>query len=88
MAPCNLTFDYSAVRVNVYDAASKNRVARASATSGGYYGINLGIGSYLVNVTNASGSSFGLPSLDYTQSFSIENGHVVEMDFDIDTGIR
>ena len=88
VAPCSRIFDYSAVRVNVYDAESKNRVASASADSSGHYGVNLGEGNYLVNVTGSSGSSFGLPGLDYTQSFSIEKGHVVEMDFDIDTGIR
>jgi hypothetical protein len=86
--PCSRTFDYSAVRVNVYDAASKNRVAQASADSSGYYGVNLGPGNYLVNVTDADGNSFGLPTLDYTQSFSIEAGHMIEMGFDIDTGIR
>jgi len=68
--------------------ASRTRVAQAGATSAGYYGVKLGVGSYLVNVTDASGNSFGLPSLDYTQSFSIEKDHVIEMDFDIDTGIR
>ncbi|MFA6489374.1 MAG: hypothetical protein WCT52_01725 [Candidatus Micrarchaeia archaeon] len=60
----------------------------SSADSSGYYGIALLQGSYLVNVTDASGDSFGLPSLDYTQSISIEKGHVIEMDFSIDTGIR
>ena len=88
LAPCSRIFDYSAVRVNVYDAASRNRVAQASANSAGYYGVKLGTGSYLVNVTDAAGKSFGLPSLDYTQSFSIEKDHMIEMDFDIDTGIR
>ena len=88
VAPCNATFDYRAVRVNAYDAASKSKVASAGADASGYYGLKLGQGSYLVNVTDAAGNSFGLPRLDYTQSFTIENGHVVEMDFDIDTGIR
>jgi len=86
--PCNRVFDYSVARVNVYDAASRDRVAQVSADSSGYYGVKLDPGSYLVNVTDASGNSFGLPSLDYTQSFSIEKGHMVQMDFDIDTGIR
>ncbi|MCX6771256.1 MAG: hypothetical protein NTX79_04330 [Candidatus Micrarchaeota archaeon] len=86
--PCNRTFDYGGVRVNVYDAASKNRVARVNADSSGYYGVNLAPGNYLVNVTDAAGNSFGLPSLDYTQSFTIEKGHMIRMDFDIDTGIR
>jgi len=86
--PCSRVFDYSVARVNVYDASNRGLVARASAGSGGYYGVNLGPGSYLVNVTDASGNSFGLPSLDYTQAFSIEKGHVIQMDFDIDTGIR
>ena len=86
--PCNRTFDYSGARVNVYDAASRSKVAQSSADSSGYYGIMLEKGSYLVNVTDASGNSFGLPRLDYTQSISIESGHVAEMDFDIDTGIR
>ena len=86
--PCNRTFDYTGVRVNVYDAASKNYVAKASADSSGYYGIELGQGNYLVNVTDAAGNSFGMPRLDYTQPISIEKGHAIEMDFDIDTGIR
>jgi len=86
--PCNRTFDYSQVRVNVYDAASKNLVAQANADSGGYYGIKLEQGSYLVNVTDAAGNSFGLPRLDYTQPISIEQGKKIEMDFKIDTGIR
>ena len=86
--PCNRTFDYSGVRVNVYDAASKNRVAKASADSSGYYGIKLEQGNYLVNVTDTMDNSFGLPRLDYTQSISIEEGHMIEMDFDIDTGIK
>ena len=70
ISPCNRTFDYGAVRVNVYDAAGKNRVASANADSTGYYGVKLEVGNYLVNVTDASGNSFGLPSLDYTQSFT------------------
>ena len=86
--PCSRTFDYGVVRVNVYDAASKNKVAGVSADSRGYYGIKLEPGNYLVNVTDAAGKSFGLPGLDYTQAFSIEKGHEVQMDFDIDTGIR
>jgi len=86
--PCSRTFDYSAVRVNVYDAASKNRIAEVNADSRGYYGINLAQGNYLMNVTDADGNSFGMPRLDYTQSISIEKGHMYEMDFDIDTGIR
>lgn len=86
--PCNRAFDYGGVRVNVYDAAGKNMVAKVSAGSDGYYGIKLGQGSYLVNVTDEAGNSFGMPSLDYTQQISIEKGHVVEMNFDIDTGIR
>ena len=86
--PCNRTFDYGGVRVNVYDAASKNAVARVSADSSGYYGFRLGQGNYLVNVTDAAGNSFGIPRLDYTQPVSIANGHMIEMDFDIDTGIR
>lgn len=88
MEPCSRAFDYSGVRVNVYDAASKNRVATASADASGHYGINLGQGSYLVNVTDAAGNSFGMPRADYTQSITIEKGHEIEMDFDIDTGIR
>ena len=72
----------------MYDAASKNKVAGVSADSRGYYGIKLEPGNYLVNVTDAAGKSFGLPGLDYTQAFSIEKGHEVQMDFDIDTGIR
>ena len=88
LEPCSRVFDYSAVRVNVYNATSKALVAQASAASSGYYGVKLGAGSYLVNVTDAAGKSFGLPSLDYTQSFSIEKGHEIQMDFDIDTGIR
>ncbi|MFA5929995.1 MAG: Kazal-type serine protease inhibitor family protein [Candidatus Micrarchaeia archaeon] len=86
--PCSRVFDYSVVRVNVYNATSKALVVQASAASSGYYGVKLGIGSYLVNVTDASGASFGLPRLDYTQAFTIEKGHLVQMDFDIDTGIR
>ena len=86
--PCNRTFDYSGVRVDVYDAASKNRVAQVNADSSGYYGFVLGQGNYLVNVTDAAGNSFGLLSLDYTQSISIQKGHEIKMDFDIDTGIR
>ena len=86
--PCNATFDYSAVRVDVYDAESKSMVAQDNADSNGYYGIKLGQGSYLVNVTDAAGNPFGLPRLDYTQPISIAGGHVYEMDFSIDTGIR
>ncbi len=86
--PCSRTFDYSGVRVNVYDAASKTRVARVSADSNGYYRVKLEPGNYLVNVTDTAGNSFGLPRLDYTQSISIREGHVIEMGFDIDTGIR
>ncbi len=86
--PCSRTFDYTGVRVNVYDAASKNRVAQASADFRGYYGVNLEAGNYLVNVTDTAGNSFGLPRLDYTQSISIVKGRTIEMDFDIDTGIR
>lgn len=86
--PCSRTFDYSAVSVNVYDAAGKNIVARVSADSSGYYGVKLGQGNYLVNVTDAAGNSFGMPRLDYTQPISIEKGHEIQMDFNIDTGIR
>jgi len=86
--PCNATFDYSGVRVDVYDAASKSMVAQGNADSSGYYGLNLGQGSYLVNVTDAAGNPFGMPRLDYTQQISIAGGHVYEMDFSIDTGIR
>lgn len=86
--PCNRTFDYSVVRVNVYNATNRNRVAQTSADARGYYGVNLGPGSYLVNVTNAAGNPFGLPGMDYTQAFAIESGHMVQMDFEIDTGIR
>lgn len=86
--PCSRVFDYSVARVNVYDAASRNKVAQASADSSGYYGFRLGQGNYLVNVTDADGNPFGLAQLDYTQLITIEKGHVVEMDFDIDTGIR
>jgi hypothetical protein len=86
--PCSRTFDYSGVLVNVYDSVGKNRVAQASADSSGYYAINLGQGSYLVNVTDKEGNSFGMPLLDYTQSISIEKGHKIQMDFNIDTGMR
>lgn len=86
--PCSRTFDYSVARVNVYDAASKNIVARATANSDGYYGVNLQPGNYLVNVTNSSGNSFGMPRLDYTQPITMTANHVFEMDFSIDTGIR
>ena len=86
--PCSTVFDYRGVRVNVYDAASKNYVTRVNADSDGYYSINLGQGNYLVNVTDSSGNSFGMPRLDYTQTVSIVNGHQIEMDFSIDTGIR
>ncbi|GEM_PF-5725234 len=86
--PCNRVFDYTGVRVNVYDAASKNRVAQALADSRGYYGVKLGQGSYLVNVTDANGNSFGMPLLDYTQSITLVEGRTIEMEFDIDTGIR
>ena len=86
--PCGRTYDYSGVRVNIYDASNNSRVAQVNADSSGYYAINLGQGSYLVNVTDSAGNSFGMPRLDYTQSISIEKGHAVEMDFSIDTGIR
>lgn len=86
--PCNRVFDYAGVRVNVYDAARKNFVAQASADSRGYYGVKLGQGSYLVNVTDANGNSFGMPLLDYTQSITLAEGRTIEMEFDIDTGIR
>lgn len=86
--PCTREFDYSTARVNVYDAANNWKVAQVNADSSGYYAINLGKGSYLVNVTDETGSSYGMPSLDYTQSITIEEGHRIEMDFDIDTGIR
>lgn len=86
--PCSRTYDYSEVRVDVYSAASKGRVAQVNADSGGHYAISLGPGSYLVNVTDAAGNRFGLPGLDYTQTVTIEEGHRIEMDFDIDTGIR
>lgn len=86
--PCSRTFDYSVARVNVYDAASNSKVAQVNADSNGYYAINLGQGSYLVNVTDSTGNSFGMPRLDYTQPVSIEKGHVIQMDFSIDTGIR
>lgn len=85
--PCSRTFDYSGVSVNVFDAASKNRVARVSADLSGYYGIKLEPGSYLVNVTDAAGNPFGM-ARDYTQSVSLEKGHRIELDFSIDTGIR
>lgn len=86
--PCGRVFDYGAVRVNVYDSESNNLVARARPDSGGNYGFRLAQGSYLVNVTDASGTPFGMPGLDYTQSISLGKGQKIEMDFDIDTGIR
>lgn len=86
--PCSRIFDYSVARVNVYDAAGKNRIATVSADSGGYYWADIGQGNYLVNVTDASGNSFGIPRIGYTVPVSIENGSKVEMDFNIDTGIR
>jgi hypothetical protein len=86
--PCNSTFDYSVARVNVYDAASKNMVAQASVNPSGYYGVNLEPGDYLVNVTDASGDSFGISRLDYTQPILMAANYSYEVNFSIDTGIR
>jgi len=86
--PCSRIFDYSVMRVNVYDAANKNMVAKAIVGSSGYYWVELDPGSYLVNVTDTAGNAFGMPRADYTQSITIEKGHEIEMNFDIDTGIR
>ncbi|HQT44709.1 MAG TPA: hypothetical protein PLO51_01920 [Candidatus Micrarchaeota archaeon] len=88
--PCGKTFDYSGTRVNVYDAATKSRVAQADVDYSGHYGMRLAPGNYLVNVTDAEGNSFGYPGTDYTQSITIEkaNNNRIELDFNIDTGIR
>lgn len=86
--PCGRTFDYRTVRVNVYDAASQREVVWVNANVSGFYGIKLAPGNYLVNVTDASGHSLGMPRLEYTQPVSIEEGHRIELDFNIDTGIR
>ena len=84
MGNANSSFSLNACET----AASKNRVVRASADSRGYYWIKLEPGNYLVNVTDASGNSFGIQRLDYTQSISLEQGHRIGMDFEIDTGVR
>lgn len=86
--PCNRTYDYNQVSVNVYSAESKERVAQVNADTAGFYGIALAPGEYQVNVTDASGNSFGMRTLDYTQTVSLAAGHRIELDFDIDTGIR
>ena len=86
--PCSAAFDYRGARVNVYNAAGKGIYAQANASQKGFYGLALIPGDYTVNVTNSSGSQFGLPGLDYTQKISIEKGRAYEMDFSIDTGIR
>ena len=87
-APCSITFDYTGARVNVYNAATKGKISQFTVGPNGYYGGKLEPGAYLVNVTNASGSSLGLPTLDYTQALMVESGHAYQMDFEIDTGIR
>jgi hypothetical protein len=86
--PCNRTFDYGVVSVNVYDAAGRNRVAQLSPNSGGYYGAALEPGDYLVNVTDTAGRPFGMPRTGYTQPISLQNGQRIKLDFSIDTGIR
>jgi hypothetical protein len=86
--PCNRTFDYSVATVNVYDAEGKTLVAQTNADSSGSYGFKLSQGNYLVNVTDSSGKPFGMPRTGYTQSISLGKGQRIEMNFDIDTGIR
>ncbi|MFH1095063.1 MAG: hypothetical protein V1728_02500 [Candidatus Micrarchaeota archaeon] len=86
--PCNRTFDYSTVRVNVYDAAGKNQVAQVNADASGHYGIRLAPGDYRLNVTDEEGRSFGMPRLGYTESVSLKEGQRIELDFSVDTGIR
>jgi hypothetical protein len=86
--PCSKEANFSDVRVHVYQSPGKAELASVMVQSDGYYGVFLLPGNYFVNVTDSKGNAFGLPGSSITQQITIEKGHEIELDFDIDTGIR
>ena len=86
--PCNMTFDYSAIYVNIYDSFGKNRIKWLNADVEGNYKTILESGTYLVGVTDLQGNAYGLPGSNSNQTVSITGGNATELNFNIDTGIR
>lgn len=75
---------YAARQVVIYKADGRVEVARAEIDATGFYSLTLPIGSYVVDINHAGiDSADGLP-----RSIELHPGDVLELNIEIDTGIR
>jgi len=75
---------YAARKVMVYDTDGKNLVRQVDIDSTGHYRVQLEPGTYSVDINHAGIDR----SRDVPKKVEIKPGEIVQLDIDIDTGIR
>ncbi|MBS3069070.1 hypothetical protein J4441_01760 [Candidatus Micrarchaeota archaeon] len=78
---------YEDMQVNVYRQNGQLE-KRAYVDANGQYGMRLGSGSYVLNVTDRDGNVFGIPGGSMNYELQMQENLSTRLDFDIDTGIR
>ena len=75
---------YSARQVVIYEADGQEEVFRVEITATGTYSVTLPVGTYVVDINRAGiDSANGLP-----RQVELRAGESVQLDIEIDTGIR
>jgi hypothetical protein len=79
--PCEM---YQARKVLIYDSSGNKLIAEADIDCNGHYSIELKSGAYTVDINHDSfGHVSGVP-----QKIELKPGQTIELNIDIDTGIR
>jgi hypothetical protein len=79
--PCEV---YQARKVLIYDSSGTKLIAEAAIDCNGFYSVELKSGIYIVDINrNGFGHVSGVP-----QELELKLGQTIELNIDIDTGIR
>lgn len=79
--PCEM---YQARKVQIYDSNGTKLIAEADIDCNGHYSIELKSGTYTVDINpNGFAHVSGVP-----QKIELKSGQTIELNIDIDTGIR
>jgi len=97
--PCNLPPEriakaYENRKFLIYEQPTKIKIAEVNLDANGYYSVPLKAGTYIVDITDATGKELPLEGLRsflgnvIPKEIEVKVGETVVADFDIDTGIR
>ena len=75
---------YEARKVMIYESSGNKLIREVDLGQEGYYSTTLKPGTYIVDINHAGIDS----SPDVPRKIEISSGETVELDIDIDTGIR